>query len=64
LLPAFLADREHELVRVLRDEIRPRLPYWLVAPLEVYRLPVVSAYLEALRERLEAVRPQLRGEPG
>lgn len=62
LLPAFLADREHDLVRVLRDEVHPRLPYWLVAPLEVFRLPVVSAYLEALRERLEEVRPQLLGE--
>lgn len=63
LLPAFLADREPDLVRVLRDEVRPRLPYWLVAPLEVYRLPVVSAYLEALRTRLELVRPLLLGEP-
>jgi len=62
LLPAFLADREPDLVRVLRDEVDPRLPYWLVAPLEVYRLPVVSASLEALRERLEEVRPQLLGE--
>lgn len=62
LLPAFLADREPDLVRVLRDEVNPRLPYWLVAPLEVYRLPVVSAYLEALRTRLEAVRPALLGE--
>lgn len=63
LLPAFLADREHDLVRVLHDEVNPRLPYWLVAPLEVYRLPVVSAYLEALRARLEIVRPALLGEP-
>jgi DNA-binding transcriptional LysR family regulator len=63
LLPAFLADREPDLVRVLHDAVNPRLPYWLVAPLEVYRLPVVSAYLEALRERLELVRPALLGEP-
>lgn len=62
LLPAFLADREPELVRILHDEVQPRLPYWLVAPLEVYRLPVVSAYLEALRTRLEVVRPALLGE--
>lgn len=62
LLPAFLGDREPDLVRVLRHEVAPRLPYWLVAPLEVYRLPVVSAYLEALRARIEEVRPQLLGE--
>lgn len=61
LLPAFLADREPDLVRVLPDEIAPRLPYWLVAPLEVYRLPIVSAFLEALRERLDEVRPALLG---
>jgi len=59
LLPAFLADREPDLVRVLRSEVSPRLPYWLVAPLDVYRLPIVSAYLEALRERIELVRPRL-----
>lgn len=61
LLPTFLADREPGLVRVLPDEIAPRLPYWLVAPLEVYRLPIVSAFLEALRERLDEVRPALLG---
>lgn len=61
LLPAFLADRERDLVRVLPDEVERRLPYWLVAPLDVYRLPLVSAYLEALRSRLEEVRPALLG---
>jgi DNA-binding transcriptional LysR family regulator len=65
LLPAFLADREADLVRVLPGLIERRLPYWLVAPTDVYRLPLVTAYLEALRERLEQVRPALLGiEPG
>ena len=64
LLPAFLADREPSLTRVLRAEVNPRLPYWLVAPLEIYRLPVVSAYLDALRARLDEVGPQLLGEVG
>ena len=63
LLPAFLADREPDLVRVLRDAVAPRLPYWLVAPTDVYRLPLISAYLETLRERLEEVRPALLGLP-
>ncbi len=40
----------------------PKSPFEVVAPLEVYRLPVVSAYLEALRTRLEAVRPALLGD--
>lgn len=61
LLPAFLADREPDLVRVLPDLISPRLPYWLVAPTDVYRLPLVTAYLDALRDRLEEVRPALLG---
>lgn len=61
LLPAFLADREDDLVRVLPDQVERRLPYWLVAPLDVYRLPLVSAYLEALRARLDDVRPALLG---
>jgi DNA-binding transcriptional LysR family regulator len=61
LLPAFLADREPDLVRVLPQQIERRLPYWLVAPTEVYRLPLVAAYLEALRERLVEVRPALLG---
>jgi len=61
LLPAFLADQDPGLVRVLREEVAPRLPYWLVAPPDVYRLPLVSAYLAALRERLDEVRPQLLG---
>jgi DNA-binding transcriptional LysR family regulator len=63
LLPSCPAARAAPRGGVRRAAGRPRLPYWLVAPLEVYRLPVVSAYLEALRERLEAVRPQLLGEP-
>jgi DNA-binding transcriptional LysR family regulator len=61
LLPAFLADREPDLVRVLPDLIERRLPYWLVAPTDVYRLPLVTAYLDALRDRLDEVRPALLG---
>ena len=64
LLPAFLADRETDLVRVLRDEVAPRLPYWLVAPLEVYRLPIVTAYLDALRDRLESRAAGAARQPG
>lgn len=61
LLPAFLADREPDLVRVLPELINPQLPYWLVAPTDIYRLPLVTAYLDALRDRLEQVRPALLG---
>jgi DNA-binding transcriptional LysR family regulator len=61
LLPAFLADRQPELVRVLPERIRHKLPYWLIAPTEVYELPIVTAYLEALRGRLDQMRPVLLG---
>ncbi len=63
LLPAFLGDREPELVRVLPDAVELRLPYWLVAPDDAVRLPLVAAYIEAMRERLEVVRPVLLGKP-
>lgn len=61
LLPAFLGDREPDLVRVLPDDVELRLPYWLVASSEAIRLPLVTAYLDALRARLAVVRPLLLG---
>lgn len=61
LLPAFLADRDPGLIRVLRDDVEQRMQYWLVAPAEALRLPLVAAYLDAVRERLEIVRPALLG---
>ena len=61
LLPAFLADPHDDLVRVLPD-VEERLPYWLVARPEALRQPAVAAFLEALQERLTAVRPELLGE--
>lgn len=61
LLPAFLADRHDDLVRVLPAEIEARLPYWLVVRPEALRRPVIQAYLEALRTRMAEVRPALLG---
>lgn len=62
LLPAFLADPHDDLVRLLPDLVAQRLPYWLVARPEALRQPAVAAFLEALEQRLQAVRPQLLGE--
>lgn len=62
LLPAFLADPFDDLVRVLPDEIAPRLPYWLVARAEALRQPAVEAFVRALRERMAEVRPALLGD--
>lgn len=61
LLPAFLADQHDDLVRLLPDTVEARLPYWLVARPDALRQPAVMAFLEALQERLEEVRPLLLG---
>ncbi len=62
LLPAFLADQHDDLVRVLPDQIEQRLPYWLVARPDALGQPAVAAFLDALQERLAAVRGRLLGE--
>lgn len=62
LLPAFLADRHDDLVRLFPAEIALRLPYWLVARSEAFHQPAVAAFLDALRARLDEVRPALLGQ--
>lgn len=64
LLPAFLADRHEDLVRLFPDEIDERLPYWLVCRPEALRQPTVLALIEALRARIAAVEPELLGRSG
>lgn len=61
LLPAFLADRHDDLVRLFPDEIEERLPYWLVCRPEALRQPTAIAYIAALRERIAEVGDQLLG---
>jgi DNA-binding transcriptional LysR family regulator len=63
LLPAFLADRDPGLVRVL-PELERRLPYWLVARREAFDRPLIAAFVEALHTRIETVRPELLGHNG
>ncbi|WP_350347090.1 LysR family transcriptional regulator [Agromyces sp. G08B096] len=63
LLPAFLADRHDDLVRLFPGEIEARLPYWLVSRPEALRQPVVLAFIAAMRRRIEDVRPALLGLP-
>ena len=62
LLPVFLADQHDDLVRVLPAQVEQRLPYWLVAREDAMNQPFVTAFLEALRARLLAVRGALLGE--
>ena len=61
LLPAFLADRHDDLVRLFADEIDERLPYWLVCRPEALRQPTVLAFIEALRARTSDVEHELLG---
>jgi DNA-binding transcriptional LysR family regulator len=64
LLPAFLADRHDDLVRLFADRVEERLPYWLVARPEALRQPAVAEFVRALRERMAEVEPQLLGITG
>lgn len=63
LLPVFLADPHDDLVRLFPDEVKARLPYWLVARPEALRQPVVAAFVDALRTRMREVQPNLLGLP-
>jgi DNA-binding transcriptional LysR family regulator len=63
LLPAFLADRHDDLVRLFPDEIDEHLPYWLVCRPEALRQTTVLVFIEALRARIAAVEHELLGRP-
>ncbi|QYJ05446.1 LysR family transcriptional regulator [Nocardioides panacisoli] len=58
-LPAFCADRHPDLVRLLPEQLRERLPYWAVVRPEAWRRPAVVAVLEALRAQVARSRPML-----
>lgn len=61
LLPCFMADRHPDLVRMLRDEIHQRLPYWAVVHPESWRRPAVAAVLGGLREQMAEQQDALLG---
>jgi DNA-binding transcriptional LysR family regulator len=61
LLPAFLADRHDDLVRLLPDRIEERLPYWLVCRPEALRQPTALAFIAALRARMAEAADALLG---
>mgnify|MGYP001332163726 CR=1 FL=1 len=52
LLPCFMADRHHDLVRVLPKAVAVQLSYWLVARSETLRRPVVATVVDAIRHRM------------
>lgn len=61
LLPAFLADRHDDLVRLFPDRIEERLPYWLVCRPEALRQPTALAFIAALRARMAEAADALLG---
>ena len=60
-LPCFMADRHVDLVRLLPDDFREQLPYWMVLRPESLRQPAVAAVVAALRSRTAAVQRMLLG---
>ena len=62
LLPCFMADRHHDLVRVLAESVSPRLTYWLVTRAETLRRPEVAAVVEAITTRMHDQRDVLLGQ--
>lgn len=61
LLPCFMADRHDDLTRVLASSVAVQLSYWLVARAETLRRPEVGAFVDAIRERMDAQREVLLG---
>jgi DNA-binding transcriptional LysR family regulator len=61
LLPCFMADRHEDLTRVLGHTVAIQLSYWLVARAETLRRPEVGAFVDAIRERMDAQREVLLG---
>lgn len=65
LLPAFLADRHEELIRVLADRVNIRLGFNLVARHDRVGSPAVAAVRNALHREIRERRDELdgRGDP-
>ena len=62
LLPCFMADRHHDLVRVLPTEISIQLSYWLVTRAETRRRPEVAAVIDAITRRVAEMHDDLLGD--
>lgn len=62
LLPCFMADRHDDLVRVLGEQVRVQLTYWLVTRAETLRRPEVAAVVDALRATVDERRADLLGD--
>lgn len=61
MLPCFVADRHDDLVRLLRETVSERLPYWMVVRADSLRIPAVAALADALREQTARSQRMLDG---
>lgn len=62
-LPCFMADQHPDLVRLLPDDFKEQLPYWMVLRPDSLRQPSVAAVVDALRTQTAAFRQPLLGRP-
>lgn len=62
-LPCFMADRHSDLVRLLPDDFKEQLPYWMVLRPDSLRQPAVAAVVAALRAQTAAYAEPLLGRP-
>ena len=60
-VPCLAADRHPDLIRLLPDQVRDRLPYRALVHPESWRRPAVAAVLVALRQQVEVQRDTLLG---
>ena len=63
-LPCFMADQHPDLVRLLPDDFKEQLPYWMVLRPDSLRQPSVAAVVDALRTQTAASKQALLGRPG
>ncbi|WP_026534134.1 LysR family transcriptional regulator [Arthrobacter sp. H14] len=60
-LPCFMADRHPDLVRLLPDDFKEELPYWMVLRADSLRQPAVAAVAEALWKQTTSYEAVLLG---
>ncbi|TDW30977.1 LysR family transcriptional regulator [Cryobacterium psychrophilum] len=60
-LPCFMADQHNDLVRLLPNDFKEQLPYWMVLRPDSLRQPAVAAVVNALRAQTAAYAHVLMG---
>ena len=61
-LPAFMANRHEDLVRLLPADFNELLPYWMVLRPDALLQPGIAAVADALRRQTQRRKAELLGE--